>query len=235
MEIKGVLNDWKQIEERLLAFNAFERLTYFTRRGFFLPEKVEENAVCFVGINPSFRKGDKCHNGLEFYPFDSAGLYDDKVFKDEIQYFRQMHQLVKKWMTAWSHIDIFCLRETDQKKVVALFGTQEGIDFLRIQAEIFRKILETAKPRVIVVCNALARDVLNYPNDNGLPLGFEYKYEFRNKLGTPVIISEGPLKETPVFFSSMLSGQRALDRGSFERLSWHIQFVLNKKQVRPLP
>jgi hypothetical protein len=33
----------------------------------------------------------------------------------------------------------------------------------------------------------------------------------------------GMEKEVPVFFTSMLSGQRALDRRSYERLVWHIK------------
>lgn len=32
----------------------------------------------------------------------------------------------------------------------------------------------------------------------------------------------GSLK-IPLFFSGMLTGQRALDNGSFERLKWHIK------------
>jgi hypothetical protein len=30
-------------------------------------------------------------------------------------------------------------------------------------------------------------------------------------------------KQIPIFFSGMLGGQRALDKGSSERLQWHIQ------------
>ncbi|MEY3784343.1 MAG: hypothetical protein RLZZ230_665 [Candidatus Parcubacteria bacterium] len=33
----------------------------------------------------------------------------------------------------------------------------------------------------------------------------------------------GMEKKVPVFFTSMLSGQRALDRWSYERLVWHIK------------
>lgn len=36
-------------------------------------------------------------------------------------------------------------------------------------------------------------------------------------------------KKTKVFFSGMLSGQRALDLGSFERLKWHMKAALNGK------
>ena len=33
-------------------------------------------------------------------------------------------------------------------------------------------------------------------------------------------------KSIPMFFSGMLSGQRALDIGSYERLIWHIKFAV---------
>ena len=49
-------------------------------------------------------------------------------------------------------------------------------------------------------------------------MGFDLDFDedFNNEIGTYKIkIGE---KETPIFFSGMLSGQRALDLGSLERL-----------------
>ena len=34
-------------------------------------------------------------------------------------------------------------------------------------------------------------------------------------------------KRVPVFYSWMLSGAHAVDNGSFDRLIWHIKYVLN--------
>jgi hypothetical protein len=52
-----------------------------------------------------------------------------------------------------------------------------------------------------------------------------YEFEFDEKLGTDRIITKGDLFGIPIFFSSMLSGQRALDTGSEKRLIWHIKRV----------
>ncbi|MBL0316357.1 MAG: hypothetical protein IPP69_11475 [Flavobacteriales bacterium] len=138
-----------------------------------------------------------------------------------------MHRLIEKWTISWSHLDLFCFRETNQRYVLDLLKSEHGIDFLKIQFDLFRSILEVANPKIIVVCNALARDILNYKSSMGNLIGVNFEYEFDYKIGTPRIVSEGPLNDKPIFFSSMLSGQRALDRGSFERLGWHINYVLN--------
>jgi hypothetical protein len=34
------------------------------------------------------------------------------------------------------------------------------------------------------------------------------------------------LENIPIFFTSMLTGQRALDKGSYARLIWHIKYAL---------
>jgi len=38
-------------------------------------------------------------------------------------------------------------------------------------------------------------------------------------------------KETPILFSGMISGQRALDKGSLERLKLHIAWVLKDRKI----
>lgn len=58
--------------------------------------------------------------------------------------------------------------------------------------------------------------------------GWGWNFEFCTELGTHKIIRHKTLNGTPVFFTSMLSGQRALDNGSKERLIWHIGKILNQ-------
>jgi len=48
----------------------------------------------------------------------------------------------------------------------------------------------------------------------------DYLFEWNDEYGT--FFLEGT--NIPFFFSSMFTGQRALDNGSFERLIWHIKF-----------
>ena len=58
-------------------------------------------------------------------------------------------------------------------------------------------------------------------------MGFDFQFD--EKLGTHKIINNLELENTPVFFTSMLTGHRAIDNGSFERLKWHINFILKQK------
>ena len=44
-------------------------------------------------------------------------------------------------------------------------------------------------------------------------MGFDFIFD--EKLGTHKIVNNSELENTPVFFTSMLTGQRALDNGSF--------------------
>lgn len=220
-----------RFEQQLLKQSDDSQLTPIINRGFYLPETLTKNSVLFVGINPSFNEKEGNKNlGFNFYPFDSSKLQDHDVFKNEIQYFRQMHRLLQYWTLSWSHLDIFCFRETNQNFVKELMGTEEGREFLKIQFTLFLELLNLVKPKVIIVCNALARDIMNYESNYGSTIGVNLAYKFDEDIGTPRITTEGPLKEIPIFFSSMLSGQRALDRGSFQRLGWHINYALNFKK-----
>ena len=95
--------------------------------------------------------------------------------------------------------------------------------------EISKQIIEEAKPKIIVVNNSLARRFLGF--DKGEKneqvyyewIGFDFKFD--DDIGTHRIINNEMLNGTPVFFTSMLTGQRALDNGSYERLIWHINYV----------
>ena len=39
-------------------------------------------------------------------------------------------------------------------------------------------------------------------------------------------------KRVPVFYSGMLSGAHAIDNGSYDRLIWHIKYVLNMQNEK---
>jgi hypothetical protein len=69
------------------------------------------------------------------------------------------------------------------------------------------------KPIVIVVANALASKIIYHVLYPG-------KISFDNNMGyhTLKLID----KEVPLFLSSPLSGKRAIDNFSLERLTWHI-------------
>lgn len=88
------------------------------------------------------------------------------------------------------------------------------------QLKISIAIIEKSKPKVIIVSNAYARDLL---------IGeYQIRTVFDKNIGTHKIVNNYDLEGTPVFFTSMLTGQRALDNGSYDRLVWHINYVLEK-------
>jgi hypothetical protein len=89
------------------------------------------------------------------------------------------------------------------------------------------KIINEKKPRIFVVNNTLARELLG-----------EYHLEKPTKksnhwIGYDFIWNEDfgtyTYKNNAFFFTSMLTGQRALDNGSYQRLIWHINKVKNKQ------
>ena len=69
-----------------------------------------------------------------------------------------------------------------------------------------------------MVNNTYARELLKDRLDS----------KFDEEIGTHRITGKNNLQGTPIFFTSMLTGQRALDLGSYERLIWQIKYVLEK-------
>ena len=132
----------------------------------------------------------------------------------------------------WSHIDLLFVRWTNQKEVEQIMSEKNGVEFLWKQLLISKQIIEESNPKIIVVNNSFARKLLGFDKSikNGqvfdIWMGFDFKFD--NKIGTYRITNNEILNGTPVFFTSMLTGQRALDNGSYERLIWHINYVKDR-------
>ena len=109
-------------------------------------------------------------------------------------------------------------------------------DFVCRQLVISKQIIENVNPKIIVVNNSLARRLSGREkiefNGKWISEWINFDFIFDKDLGTDRIISTDHLNNTPVFFTSMLTGQRALDKGSYERLIWQIKFVLEKIENR---
>lgn len=127
----------------------------------------------------------------------------------------------------WTHLDLLVFRETKQSFITAkLLRDPTGTQFVKNQLEVSKSLLKHYNPKVIVVSNALARSFLKREARIYELESFGFNFEFSSDLGTDVIIDDNIMEGTPVFFTSMLSGQRALDTGSRQRLEWHIARVL---------
>ena len=170
------------------------------RRGYAVQDDIHLNALLFIGINPSM--------------YGSIGrIFYQNSHGETHKYFKKFIDVSKDADMPWSHIDLLFLRETDQKNVKQLMRDKIGHEFLMKQLAVSKEIIELAKPQLIVINNTFAREL------------FQFKTVFDEQIGTHRIFGNIALEATPVFFTSMLTGQRALDLGSYERLKWHIKQV----------
>jgi hypothetical protein len=198
----------------------------------FAQDKLYKNGILFLGVGASDgekkasegkKKSDTCIEK------DSV-QYETKDGRDTYDYYKPMRRITEETgFDNWSNIDITLFRETSQKKLVPFF--RKFPDIMEEQLKLAGEMIKATEPKIIIVSNALVRDVLNdihgkYKIKSGFC--FDEDEKTMGKYGTPKIRSPKELEGIPVFFTSMLSGQRALDNGSFERLIWHIKFVMGK-------
>jgi hypothetical protein len=190
-------------------------------------EDETECELLFIGANPSFKENGETLKTSYQRPTDNPLPY----FR---AFFNIQNELKEEygWQGKWTHLDIFVFRKTDQKHIERkLLGTEHGKHFLYEQLMVAKQRIIHIKPKVIVVSNALARTFTGKErgiNNNSEEYGvwMDFKFKFDKTLGTDVITEPEELKGVPVFFSSMLSGSGTLDKGSRERLIWHIDRAL---------
>lgn len=198
----------------------------FVERGFACPAYIEKNALMVMGINPSYTDGDPPLNLF----YGEPGSHPEP----DIDYFRRIHELAADADYHWTHLDCLHLRETSQKKIANMIRDGLHLEFIYKNMMISRDILEASEPAVILVANTLARLFMGFDrtDDGNHNVWMGFKFEFDRELGTHVIQNtDSKLCGTPVFFSSMLSGAGALDRGSRERLAWHISKMKEWKDL----
>jgi hypothetical protein len=191
-------------------------------------DEVPENAVIFIGLNPSLSEKDRAER---IEQTENKHFFYSNT-NQEHKYFARFIEIADKVGAEWGHIDLLYMQETQQKKINDLRTQKEGIVFLCDQLQISKKVIEeiisTANPQLFVVNNTLARRFLGKDRigDTDIWMGLDFGKEIDKEIGTY------RYKNIPFFFTSMLTGQRALDNGSFERLIWQIEFVLNKEKSK---
>ena len=197
--------------------------------------KLNKNCLLFVGCNPSFNETgfksilrDTEHVNLDFHNFylwknrDQEKIEKATKFAEEAKlkhkYFKKFREMSKELNLDWEHIDLFFIHETNQKKIEAqvLHKSRKLNEFGRRQIEISREAISLIQPQIVVVANAFASDIFQQ----------EFSCTFDDNFGCHFFDVNG--NKTPVFFTSMITGQRALDKGSFIRLKWHIKKITNE-------
>lgn len=192
------------------------------------PEKLKKNVLLFVGINPSFTNGNTIPDdkkAIDFYTLDTQS-------DNQIPYFKKFKEFADYCGTDWDHLDLLFIRETNQKVIEDLtYVRPDGVDFIGKQLDISFSILKELEPKAIVVANAFASEFFGkMKSKHGVfdkiwqGYSFDFEKDFDTELGTYTIPLNG--KRVPIFFSGMLSGQRALDLGSLERLMWGVKRVI---------
>ena len=230
----NIINLEKDFKDRVLdLWQKFKDIPVLNENGCeyrkspLLPKMVKKNAILFIGMNPAFSKKRK-ETEIEFYPILSDEIID-------ITYFEKYKKIASYCDNAdWTHLDLFFLRETNQEIVEKLSYDEKGISFLQAQLDISFEIINKAMPKIIVVSNSLATEFFGkkkqkHSSFDKIWLGFNLDFEkdFNKEIGTYKIQISG--KDTPIIFSGMLSGQRALDLGSLERLKWQIKRILDSQ------
>lgn len=196
-------------------------------------DEFKKGGLLFVGMNPSFSaRGFKTIlQNTEYKDMDpvtffkwsnisaNPALIDDCIkvenyaYANYSLYFGRPIEIAKKVGLDWQHIDLFLYKETAQNSFMARITDKGKLnEFALDQITLFEEVLAKIEPRCVVVTNAFGSDLLRKHIKNDLAWDEERGFHWFTKSG----------KKIPMFFSSMLSGQRALDRWSYERLVWHI-------------
>ena len=183
----------------------------YAQRGYDIIDKVQKDGLLLVGINPSFDEG--------FVGPCASVVCDSENEGYQHPYFTKPKKLNEEIsISRFSHVDMLSVRSRHQYVVQAIVNDPDSQEFVEEQLGLFRKIVNGASPRAIVVINALASNLIR----TGRALG---TLDYDDVLG--VAMYKIGDKRVPVFYSGMLSGAHAVDNGSFDRLIWHIKYVLN--------
>lgn len=191
------------------------------KRGYAIEEDIQDKSLLFISMNPSFSPG-AWNNGNDggnvFYGIPE----EDAPQKETNDFFVAIRKLYREINVPnkppLAHHDLLFIRETSQKNVQTWRKDKNLTTFFDGQLDISKEIIVDSQPKLIVFLNAGARELFEEKFDE------RDKKPFSEKLGAYMYRLNG--KETPVLFSGMLSGQRALDKGSRTSLKWHIEHIL---------
>jgi hypothetical protein len=203
------------------------------KRGYvFQYDENEKNSeLLFIGMNPSYTE-----------KYEGGKTFADNYTRDvDRSYFKAFHQINQELIDAnigyngiFTHFDLMVFRETKQNFINRLMKDPIGSEFIMEQLEIAKERFINISPKVVVVSNAKSRDFLgryfskDAMNEKELNQWMDFEFDFDEEYGSRRVINVPELMNTHFLFSSMLSGQRALDLGSKERLVWQIKQILKK-------
>ena len=230
--IEQINGDLKRIwEEHIPAgSNAYSPMQY---------RKPKRGALVFVGLNPSFSptgwRSLLKHSDTpdldphSFFSWPSPQNFDVELVhrleaeaEDRYSFFAPHRKLAGELKCDWVHLDLFAYRVTEQAKLKArVLASANDIalnEFGIAQFKVFSDLLALSEPSAVVVINALASQIYASQRKPAFEMDTGYYLDSTNG------------HAFPVFFSGMLTGARALDRFSRERLYWHVCKTLRNAQ-----
>ena len=182
--------------------------------GYDVVDHLHKGKIMFVGFNPSapqdppparlFTKISGANNSL--YPY--------------LRPFKRLAEEIVGLECDYSYLDMLFVRCRNLNTIKKLLAKDNAFaTFSSKQFELFKTLLEEACPYAIVVCGAFARQCFQNL----------FQMEFDENIGTFCIVNHKSLNCVPVFFTGMLTGKHALDKGSYKRLVWHIKRIVSGK------
>lgn len=201
--------------------------------------------VLFLGLNPAW----KAEDDIKGFRWPMATKIDEKFTPDAdvikvhreavlktkkgypYFYYKEFYKMFSEDESTlydskpyWNSIDLLQYRSTSQTELYDFFDwkgnnissiKKEYNEFIQGQIDISKELIDMLNPEIIVVCSAFARDIIFFM------LHLEYDSSFDPTLGC------WNIEWRKYIFTSMLSGQRALDNGSKKIIQWHIQNLLS--------
>lgn len=224
---------------------------------------IKKSSLTIIGCNPSLNKNGykNCFKGTKYEDLDffkrisrteninfahdfQANILELHDIEREIgskhPYALKLHDVAKKigvkdFKNDVTVLDLFFIRDTNQKNIEKRLKQKisntrpvkyEFTTFAEEQIKISMEALRLSDPYLILIANAKASNIfIEFNKDKIYSKQFGdlkcYMFEFYGR-------------NVPIFFSSMLSGQRALDIFSLERLIWDMTQTLKKVRENSL-
>lgn len=185
--------------------------------------------LVFVGLNPSMStKGwkkilkDTQHSNLDvlqLLKWPRPQNYDlaeecaiESLSRQKYDFYALHRTLAAAVNRHWEHLDLFFYRRTKQDEMEHLvLGKNHKLnDFGESQMKLFEAMLELSQPAAVIIVNASAGRLYKQ----------QRRIHFDPTLGC--YMDKFGATTFPVFISGMLTGGRALDVFSRERLFWQV-------------
>jgi hypothetical protein len=179
-------------------------------RSFAYPKEIPQKSILFFGLQPPM--SETIGHTLK--------IYNQERDRDETSYFDQFQEIAEYCNTPWAHLNLLYFRNTKYTGIDELLNTEAGVWFIREQLKNTDEFLRQIKPEIIVVNNTDACKFLGFNKTVQKDVWLDYEFVFDNAIGTY------SWNGTPVFFTNLFKGQRTFNKGSFERLKWHIRHTL---------